>query len=31
MTTGLAVGALAASAFLRTTGTGLLDPKRFRD
>jgi D-arginine dehydrogenase len=30
MTSGLAVGALAASAFLRTAATGLLDPSRFR-
>jgi glycine/D-amino acid oxidase-like deaminating enzyme len=30
MTSGLAVGALAAAAFLRTTNTGLLAPSRFR-
>jgi glycine/D-amino acid oxidase-like deaminating enzyme len=30
MTSGLAVGSLAASVFLRTTSSGLLDPARFR-
>jgi glycine/D-amino acid oxidase-like deaminating enzyme len=30
MTSGLAVGALAAAAFLRTAATGPLDPARFR-
>ncbi len=31
MTSGLAVGALAADVFLRKTQAGLLDPGRFKD
>ena len=30
MTTGLSVGALAAAAYLRQAGTGILDPARFK-